>query len=546
MLSIRFEGGQRTGVRWLGFAILFCIGLTVTQPAAALGLSLRCGFDFNGQRYEWMVGDGDTEYWYINDRGQVVATNFDRDRPIIAFIDEGSAFPRTITRYSNFAGEYEDRIQIVPKAISNDGEVFGDVYLATNNPNGDFTETSTQFAFVWDSENGFRDLATLVAGISGREDVGFQTGIGISSGAPRLITYDAIRGGEIYNEPLPFETKANQRTLPDAIGDAAADAQDCGGSNPIVANSSFDTPLTNDNHEFISGRNLVRLAKPRAIVYLDHYWVERDAEGNSAISYGSTGSVGNNLVLQYEIANTSVMDIQITSVTLEYFDDTDVLLETFRDSAPSTLAQGQGSGSLLVYHAAQSAGSTRVRMRVEVADSNGNTATFYSNIRSLTVEGGGTTLEIETDRNSYDLEDDEANHRYNRGVATLRVSSSDADNQRVQFSNPVITVDRPELLDLTSPSVPSVFEISQNSSDYTLDIPFTALAPGVARITSAIDVTDTVAGTTETIETTESVVISPLRVDVSVLPENIKVNDTPTDELTPRLSELPASRYARP
>lgn len=514
-------------------AVLLVVN-SLYSPAHALNLSLRCGFDYDDRRYEWLEGDADVFFQHINEKGQVVVTNGQNGPdqfPRMWFVEAKTTSFQQVTSFLEYSGEYGEYVTIEARGIGEDGEVFGDVFLVTDAGEGNnFREASNQFAFVWDDVAGLREMALFIPSAATRGEVGAQSAIATSPPPARLITE---RTGEAQTStPLPFDVRVTQRDLPDAIGDAAANTPECGGSNPIIPVSAFDSPPNNDNFEFFSGDNLIRLAAPRISISVRDNLQRTDENGDVEFDFDGNGFTGDTLGLQIQLENIGVVDVNIESLEVEFTGDSGVFSTLFADSPPQTLAEGERAAEFSHFYGADGAGEVFVRIKVDISDENGETGTFYSRFVNLNIEGEGTTLSIDTDRGRYDTETDEENNQFSQGKVTLQVRSDDVADQNVVFGDPVITVDKEEIIELVLPSEPPSFTVSRSRDPFSINIPFTALKPGVVKLTSSIDVTNTDTGATSTITEEASVVVSPFEVTVTVKPDNFKVNDTPREDLT--------------
>lgn len=514
-------------------AVLLVVN-SLYSPAHALNLSLRCGFDYDDRRYEWLEGDADVFFQHINEKGQVVVTNGQNGPdqfPRMWFVEAKTTSFQQVTSFLEYSGEYGEYVTIEARGIGEDGEVFGDVFLVTDAGEGNnFREASNQFAFVWDDVAGLREMALFIPSAATRGEVGAQSAIATSPPPARLITE---RTGEAQTStPLPFDVRVTQRDLPDAIGAAAANTPECGGSNPIIPVSAFDSPPNNDNFEFFSGDNLIRLAAPRISISVRDNLQRTDENGDVEFDFDGNGFTGDTLGLQIQLENIGVVDVNIESLEVEFTGDSGVFSTLFTDSPPQTLAEGERAAEFSHFYGADGAGEVFVRIKVDISDENGETGTFYSRFVNLNIEGEGTTLSIDTDRGRYDTETDEENNQFSQGKVTLQVRSDDVADQNVVFGDPVITVDKEEIIELVLPSEPPSFTVSRSRDPFSIDIPFTALKPGVVKLTSSIDVTDTDTGATSTITEEANVVVSPFEVTVTVKPDNFKVNDTPREDLT--------------
>ncbi len=455
-------------LNWLLTAALLLAVNSVSQQANALNLSVQCGFDYEDRRYEWLRGDADVFFEHINEAGQLVISNGQNgpdEFPRMWFVDAKTVSFQQVTSFLEYSGEYGEYVTITPRGIGEDGSVFGDVFLVTDAGEGNnFREASNQFAFIWDDTVGMREMALFIPSAAVRGEIGAQSGIATSPPPAVLITE---RTGEAQTStPLPFDVRVTQRDLPDAIGAAAQATPDCGGSNPIIPVSVFNSPPNNDNFEFFSGSNLVRLAAPRISVTVRDNLQRTNEDGDVEFDFDGNGFTGDTLGLQIQLENIGVIDVNIDSLAVEFTGDSGVFSTLFTNAPPQTLAEGERAPEFSHFYTADGAGEVFIRIKVDISDENGETGTFYSRFVSLNIEGEGTTLTIDTDRGRYDIVSDEENNQTNQGTVTLRVRSDDVADQNVVFGSPVITADKPDIIELTLPEESPSFTVSRTLDHY--------------------------------------------------------------------------------
>lgn len=533
------------------FALLFTLLLTQTLHAA----TPICGFDYNDKRYEWLKASNyyDQFFYAINDSGQAITykTYGDTGREFkVEFFDTHTYSGRQVTAGYQYDGEYDSWVRPIFYGISNEGEVFGSVYLATEIPAGappeaqDFKIYSIGFSYFWNPESGLVDMDKIIGGISGRSDVGYESSIVpnqelvngeiVSTGGFHLLTthYLQTGGRDEWETQLPWTIRDKEHHITAAMLDSIENQ--CGQS-PVsdpetwLQDKQYDS---NKNLEFVTYVYLVRLARPVLGIFTEHWWYSTDAEGNPVYTYDDEGTLKETLGLRFDIDNNGLVDVNGLRATVEIVEgggSDPVASVYYQESTPSYLAQKTGTDYLYAYFDLHKAGQFSYRVKVDGTGANGDAFTLYSRTSTLTVIGSGTQLRIVPEDEPLEIDDESS--------IDLIVSSDESVAQSIQYSDPVLSVDDASIIKFTSPPVPDPFELSSSTGPRTTYIPFTALKAGVATVTSTITATDTQTQEQEVIKEQKSIVVSPLEINVTAIPEQFLVNETLPEDLSPRCRE---------
>ena len=176
-------------------------------------------------------------------------------------------------------------------------------------------------------------------------------------------------------------------------------------------------------------------------------------------------------------------------------------------------------------HAYDRGGQYQVQLKV--TDSDGDESLVSVPVE---VEDPGTEFEISTDQGRYYIETNESQNQYQEGIATLTVSTEAPLERTVEYGKPVLTIDDETIVEIKEVESEARI-ISKELGAAKVEVPLKALKPGATRLRASVEV-KTVDGETETLEAELPIVVSPLKVSVSVDPEQFKVNDTEESELS--------------
>jgi hypothetical protein len=254
--------------------------LSINTHAAS---QLVCGIDYNNKKYEWIYGDEDTYFDFINDSGQALASRISSDFPYIQFYDVGAYVGRVVAAAYQFSGGYDEYIRIVSYGIGEDGEAFGYIHLVNDFPEDlpaedriTFEEFSVSFAYYWNTVSGFTDMADIIPSITGRHDVGRSTVIVPDQESdPTLMTTDfTYADGSIipqYKTPLHRSIRKPQQHIKIEMLDAINEqcSRNITSDPARWLSGGYDS---NRNFEFVSGRDFVRLARAYIAIPLSHRW----------------------------------------------------------------------------------------------------------------------------------------------------------------------------------------------------------------------------------------------------------------------------------
>lgn len=399
------------------FLIIFMLLQFMVQSAYAA--KPQCGFDYNDKRYEWVFsGFYDQSFYAINDNGQAITYNSfgNTGREFkIEFFDIGTYRGRQVTAGYQYDGEYNAWVRPVFYGISNEGEVFGSIFLANEIPHNapyearDFKIYSTGFSFYWNPDSGFQDMNDIVGGIGGRYDIGYEStiipkqqinnGEIENTGGFQLLTthyFDTGKRDSWYTE-LPWSIREREHHI--TMGMLDAIQSQCGRS-PVydpdkwLKDKNYDS---NEKFEFVTSYNLVRLARPVLNVQSDYWWYSTDDEGNAVYSYDDEGSLDEQFGVRFQIYNWGLVDVENLIASVEILEgggSDGVASIHLQDSAPSFLVQSENTENLYAYFAIKKAGRFTYRLKVTAQSDNGDTVTVYSPKRTLTVYGDADKLEL--------------------------------------------------------------------------------------------------------------------------------------------------------
>ncbi|MEE9326074.1 MAG: hypothetical protein V3U71_02185 [Cocleimonas sp.] len=467
---------------------LFLILLLNTQYISAANLSTKCVFNYNETIYEWLKIDQFTHFQYINDSGQAVASDFTRrgNTASINLFDSNRLFGPSVVAGRDFRGDYNAFVEIAARGMNNDGEIFGDVFLANEIPDNappedanSFRNFSSQFSFIWDKENKLRDLSTLVQGLSGPEDIGLQTTIITEPRPPR---FQVLEKSAETNILVPFDIREKQNHI--VAGMLTSISNQCG-SEPTGDLNINEVIDSNTNLEFITSGSIVRFAKPRLNFSVGSLWRVRDSEGN--VEFIDTnrrdGEVGDGLIVEIFLENVGPLDISEIQYTITA---DNALQEDFKDSfMPNFMATDDENQRVSVFYSAIKSGDPKIQLTLTAIDQNGDDIELKKEIQVRIA--GSPPLETKlrfTDRRS--------NGRLSLNEEFGVTIDIEVDEKSDGVENIVVTpnfIRAPNLEIVSAPNIPAKFDLvstKKRSFNWILR----AKSPGRWRITATAEGTD--------------------------------------------------------